>query len=192
MPTPNTGQPQWSQEAITALSRGFMESRVLLTGAELDLFTLIAAVPLTAEQIAERIGADRRALTILLDALAAMGLLVKRDGSYQTEASAARLLAADSPDSILPIIRHNIDLWERWGRLTGKVAATADTGQVDARLYRRDACHRKAARGAHRCAGRSGGGAAAARRGGRSGDLYAGVPGGGRPQMRATIFDSRR
>ena len=72
MPVPNTGQPQWNQEAITALSRGFMESRVLLTGAELDLFTLIAVVPLTAEQIAERIGADRRALTILLDALAGL------------------------------------------------------------------------------------------------------------------------
>ena len=122
MPEPNSEQPKWSQEAIMGLSRAFMESRVLLTGAELDLFTLAAAAPLTAEQIAERIGAERRALTILLDALAAMGLLVKRDGSYQTEPSAARLLAADSPDSILPIIQHNIDLWERWGRLTGKVA----------------------------------------------------------------------
>ena len=105
------------------LSRAFMESRVLLTGAELDLFTLTAASPLTAEQIAERIGADRRALAIVLDALAAMGLLIKRDGSYQTEPSAARLLSADSPDSILTIIQHNIDLWERWGRLTATVAA---------------------------------------------------------------------
>jgi predicted O-methyltransferase YrrM len=123
MPVPNTGHPQWNQEAISALSRGFMESRVLLTGAELDLFTLIAAVPLTGEQIAERIGADRHSLTIVLDALAAMGLLVKRGGFYQTEPSAARLLAAGSPESILPIILHNVDLWERWGRLTAKVAA---------------------------------------------------------------------
>ena len=104
------------------LSRAFMESRVLLTGAELDLFSLLVAAPLTVEQIAERIGANRRALTILLDALAAMGLLIKRDGCYQAEPSAARLLSADSPDSILPIIQHNVDLWERWGRLTGKVA----------------------------------------------------------------------
>ncbi len=118
----NNDQPKWNQESIMGLSRAFMESRVLLTGAELDLFSLLAAAPLTAEQIAERIGANRRALTILLDALAAMGLLVKQDGSYQTEPSAARLLSADSPDSILPIIQHNIDLWERWGRLTGKVA----------------------------------------------------------------------
>jgi predicted O-methyltransferase YrrM len=122
MPAQNNDQQKWSQEAIMGLSRAFMESRVLLTGAELDLFTLTATAPLTMEQIAERIGGDRRALTILLDALAAMGLLVKRDGSYQTEPSAVRLLAADSPDSILPIIQHNIDLWERWGRLTSKVA----------------------------------------------------------------------
>ena len=123
MPGPNEKQAKWGQESIMGLSRAFMESRVLLTGAELNLFTLTAAAPLAAEQIAERIGADRRALTIVLDALTAMGLLVKREGSYQTEPSAARLLAADSPDSILPIIQHNIDLWERWGRLTGKVAA---------------------------------------------------------------------
>jgi SAM-dependent methyltransferase len=122
MPGPNTDQSKWSQEAIMGLSRAFMESRIFLTGAELDLFTLTAAAPLTAEQIAERIGADRRSLTIVLDALAAMGLLIKQNGAYRTEPSAARLLAADSPDSILPIIRHNVDLWERWSRLSGKVA----------------------------------------------------------------------
>ncbi len=124
MPASNTDQPKWGQEAIMGLGRGFMESRVFLTGAELDLFTLTAPAPLTVEQIAERIGgADRRSLTILIDALAAMGLLIKENGAYRTEPSAARLLAADSPETILPIIQHNVDLWERWGRLTGKVAA---------------------------------------------------------------------
>ncbi len=122
MTTQDNEQPKWSQEAIMSLSRAFMESRVLLTGAELDLFTLTASVPLGAPEIAGRIGADLRGLIILLDALAAMGLLVKREDAYLTEPSAARLLAADSPESILPIIRHSIDLWERWGRLTEKVA----------------------------------------------------------------------
>ncbi|MHB9098296.1 MAG: methyltransferase, partial [Syntrophales bacterium] len=107
-----------------SLSRAFMESRVLLTGAELDLFTLTASAPLNAREIAGRIGADLRSLTILLDALAAMGLLIKKDDAYRAEQSAARLLAAESPESILPIIRHSVDLWERWGRLTGKVVAT--------------------------------------------------------------------
>lgn len=117
-------QSKWSQEAIAGLSRAFMESRVLLTGAELDLFTVAAAEPLTAKQIAERIGADLRALTIVLDALAAIGLLIKQNDAYHTEPSAARFLDAESPDSILPMIRHSADLWERWGRLTRRVAGS--------------------------------------------------------------------
>jgi len=121
MTTQDNDQPKWNQEAIMSLSRAFMECRVFLTGAELDLFTLAASAPMKAREIAERIGADLRALTIVLDALAAMGLLIKEDDAYRTEPSAARLLAADSPESILPIIRHSVDLWERWGRLTGKV-----------------------------------------------------------------------
>jgi len=124
MSAPNNDQLKWSQEAIMGLSRAFMESRVFLTGAELDLFTITAAAPLSAERIGERIGADLRALTVLLDALAAMGLLIKQNGEYQAEPSAARLLAADSSESILPIIQHNVDLWERWSRLTDKVAGS--------------------------------------------------------------------
>ena len=122
MATKENDQPKWSQETVAGLSRAFMESRVLLTGAELDLFTVAAAAPLTAKQIAGRIGADLRALTIVLDALAAMGLLVKQNETYSTEPSAVRLLAADSPASILPMIRHSADLWDRWGQLTRRVA----------------------------------------------------------------------
>ena len=116
------GQTEWSQETLLGMGRAFMESRVLLTGAELDLFTLVAAKPLSAEQMAGRIGADLRALTIVLDALAAMGLLIKENDTYQTESSAARMLSADSPASILPMIRHSSDLWDRWGQLTHRVA----------------------------------------------------------------------
>ena len=122
MTTEDNDRPKWSQETLMSLSRAFMESRVLLTGAELDLFTLTASAPMGASEIAAVLGADLRGLTILLDALTAMGLLIKRDDRYLTEPAAARLLAGDSPGSILPIIRHNVDLWERWGRLTGKVA----------------------------------------------------------------------
>jgi predicted O-methyltransferase YrrM len=121
METEGNDRIRWSQESLTGLSRAFMESRVLLTGAELNLFTLAAAVPLTAKQIAGQVGANPHALTIVLDALAAMGLLIKQDDAYLTEPSAALLLAEDSADSILPMIRHSADLWDRWGRLTRRV-----------------------------------------------------------------------
>jgi precorrin-6B methylase 2 len=128
----------WSQESILNLSRAFTESRVLLTGAELDLFTLLAGVPLKAETIAQRIGGDLHALRIVLDALSAMGLLVKREGCYQTEETATRLLSANSPDCVLPMVLHNASLWERWGQLTRTVAgpkAVQNTANMSLRSF---------------------------------------------------------
>jgi predicted O-methyltransferase YrrM len=110
-------------ETLLALSRAFQESRVLLTGAELNLFTLLSKEALTAGAIAARLGADPRALTIELDALAAMGLLAKADGTYRT-APDASCLSADAPDSILPMLLHAAALWDRWTGLTKKIGGT--------------------------------------------------------------------
>ncbi|MCM3877925.1 MAG: acetylserotonin O-methyltransferase [Thermoanaerobaculia bacterium] len=110
-------------EAVLTLARGFQESRVLLTGAELDLFTLLSNEILTADAIAARLGADLRALTIELDALAAMELLVKADGTYRTAPGASRL-SAEAPDSIHPMLLHAAGLWDRWTNLTRKIGGT--------------------------------------------------------------------
>ena len=59
-------------DSILKAARGFMVSRVLLSGAELDIFNLVAEEPLTAGQIASVKKADLRAVTILLDALSAL------------------------------------------------------------------------------------------------------------------------
>jgi len=106
---------------ILELGRNFMECRILLSAAELDLFTLLAPSPLSVEEIAVKLGANLRALTILLDALAAIGLLVKREQRYQTEPSAAVLLSAHEPQSILPMVLHLATLWERWSHLTDMI-----------------------------------------------------------------------
>jgi predicted O-methyltransferase YrrM len=107
-----------TQERVLAMARGFMESRVVLSGAELGLYGLLAPAPLGAEEIAARIGGSVRPLTILLDALAALGLLEKKEGRYRTEPSAAALLAADAPGSVLPMVLHSAGLWWSWSRLT--------------------------------------------------------------------------
>jgi hypothetical protein len=125
-----TGNP-WTQGDVLGVSRAFQESRVLLTGAELDLFTLLAPAPLKAPDIAARIGADLRALTIELDALAAMGLLVKRDGAYRTEPSAAELLASGRPGSVLPMVHHYAGLWGNWTGLTRAVAGPQAEKKID-------------------------------------------------------------
>ena len=110
-------------EAILALARGFQESRVLLTGAELGLFTLLAHETLTADEIAARNGGDDRALAVVLDALAAMELLSKTGGRYRTAPEAAAL-SADAPDSVLPVLLHSAALWHRWTELTRMAGGT--------------------------------------------------------------------
>jgi predicted O-methyltransferase YrrM len=105
-------------EAILKLAQGFMESRILLSAAELDLFTLLAQAPLTALEIAERIEGNAQALSVLLDAVASMGLLSKKGQTYQCEPPVSQYLAKGSPTSVLPMVRHMASLWARWSRLS--------------------------------------------------------------------------
>lgn len=116
--------PKQTPENLLALSRGFMESRILLTGAELDLFTLLAPRPLSAEEVVDRKGLHPRPTVMLLDALAALGLLVKDEGRYQTETSLAPLLSSDASGSVLPMILHGASLWKTWSELTPIVKET--------------------------------------------------------------------
>lgn len=108
-------------DQLLALARSYWECRILLTAAELDLFTLLAPAPLGVEQIAQRLDADQRGLTILLDASAAIGLLSKQDGEYRCEPEVAALLSADAPRSILPMVLHMAVQWWKWSDLTRAV-----------------------------------------------------------------------
>ncbi len=95
-----------------------MESRVLLAGAELDVFTLLARGPLTASEVAIRLHTTERGTTILLNALVAMGLLEKGGEGFSCPPNLAPVLVKDSANSILPMILHMALLWGRWSNLT--------------------------------------------------------------------------
>ncbi len=113
-----------SSEEVLRLAQNFMESRIMLSGAELNLFTILNPAPLSAQEVASRIGADLRALTILLDALSAMDLLVKRRGTYQCTTSVSSFLSENAPNSVLPMVLHAAHLWQRWSGLTDVIRAT--------------------------------------------------------------------
>jgi hypothetical protein len=70
---------EFTAESIFGIARSFMECRLLLTGVELNLFSLVASAPLSAEEIAGQVKGDLRATIILLDALSALGFLEKKD-----------------------------------------------------------------------------------------------------------------
>ena len=112
-----------SPEEVLRLANNFMESRILLSAAEFNLFTVLNSAPLSVQEVADRIGANLRALTVLLDALSAMGLLIKQGETYRTD-SASSILSKDAPNSVLPMVLHAAHLWKRWANLTDVVQGT--------------------------------------------------------------------
>ncbi len=108
----------WNTESVLGLARDFMEARVLLSGAELDVFNLLAEAPKSRDEVCAALGTSARGTAILLDALSAMGLLSKEDGMYMCPEHIAELMSGRSPKSVLPMVKHAATLWPRWTELT--------------------------------------------------------------------------
>jgi SAM-dependent methyltransferase len=96
-----------------------MKARIMISAAELDLFTRLEQGRGTVEELSRAEGWDPRGLRILLDALTAMGLLTKsEDGRYRPEDSLIGLLSSESDESVLPMILHQGRMWRTWSNLT--------------------------------------------------------------------------
>ncbi|HLY17639.1 MAG TPA: methyltransferase [Bryobacteraceae bacterium] len=104
--------------------RAFQESRVILTALELDLFTAVGDGA-SADVAAVKMKTGVRATEMLLNALAAMGLLVKQADSFRNTAMAVRYFSGTSPDNARPALLHTAYLWPRWSTLTDCVRAGA-------------------------------------------------------------------
>jgi len=105
---------------LAAEARAFMRSRVLLTAAELDIFTWLDGRDATAAEIARGLDADQRALTRLLDVLVGIGLLSKRNGRY-ANSEGAGVLSERNPNSVRASMLHQVRLWKTWSALTDVV-----------------------------------------------------------------------
>jgi precorrin-6B methylase 2 len=121
---------QWIAEEVLDLARSFQPVCVLTAGAVLNVFTPLHAKSMTAEALAYELGADLRAMAVLLDALAALQFLSKQDEKYSVPEDVARLLAEQSADNVLPMVRHLANCLRRWVELpkVTKMGKCADTG----------------------------------------------------------------
>ena len=108
-------------DAILALGSNFMESRIFLTAAELDVFTLLAKNSMSVKEIADTLNVTVRGITIVLDAVVSMGLLEKENETYHCPAEVASILSKESSSSIMPMVMHSVGLWKRWSDLTAIV-----------------------------------------------------------------------
>jgi hypothetical protein len=53
-----------------------------------------------------------------------MGLVIKKNGLYRTDPSLLPVLRSDSPQTVLPMIRHAATIWKNWSNLTRIVTET--------------------------------------------------------------------
>jgi 2-polyprenyl-3-methyl-5-hydroxy-6-metoxy-1,4-benzoquinol methylase len=107
---------------ILQMAMAFQQSRVLLTGYELGLFTVINEEWKTSAEVAEAIEADPRATDRLMNALVALGLLEKQGDRFTITPAAARYLVRGRPD-YLAGLGHTAHLWRTWSGLTDAVRA---------------------------------------------------------------------
>lgn len=114
----------------------YWETKILLTGVRLDLFSVLDGKRKTAQEVAGRLGAHEPTLTLLLNALVAMRLLNKEGEAYGNSAAAASHLVKHSPQYIGHLLLLHDAEWENWGKLE----QTVRTGQraVDRHVFETD------------------------------------------------------
>ncbi len=102
---------------VMLVGNDFMRSRIILTAAELDFFTHIANNPCTGEELAAKLHLALKGTIRVLDCLVGYGLLDKKGGRYFVTDAGSRY-SSTHPESVLPMLMHQSQLWERWSSLT--------------------------------------------------------------------------
>lgn len=112
--------PVKSVEGLMEAAHGYQRSMVLFVALRLDLFSALAGGAADARGVARKVSADPRGLSILLNALVAMGLL-RKTGTRYRNAGVARDFLASGPRSKRSILLHHLDCWGDWAGLEKKV-----------------------------------------------------------------------
>jgi ubiquinone/menaquinone biosynthesis C-methylase UbiE len=117
---------EWDFQSIDALGASFQKARIILSAAELDIFSKFQKGSKTVDQIVEDNKWCARGVQILLDALVAMGFVKKNADVYSIDPDVLRLLDSKSPDTILPMLLHRVRMWNSWSNLTDIVSGKLD------------------------------------------------------------------
>ena len=112
---------EWTAGEILGVSGSYWQACTLHAGVKLGLFTLINNEEIDAQGIGERLGCDVRGITMLLNALSAMGLLKKKQDKYANTDASKSLLVKESPRYIGYMIMHHHHLVETWSKLDNAV-----------------------------------------------------------------------
>lgn len=109
------------REKFIALQRGYWESQILFTATSAGIFDVLKEKARTADAVAQTLSLNPRSTEILLNALSAMKLLVKRKNAFRNGAFARKYLVVDGGESLTGFVLHNKDMWDAWGDLPSVV-----------------------------------------------------------------------
>jgi predicted O-methyltransferase YrrM len=107
----------WNPASLLALSGSYWQTFTLHAGIKLNLFSQFGGGRLSAGEVAQQLGTDRRGTTMLLNALTAMGLLEKSSHRYSATDAASKFLDKSSPAYIGHMIMHHHFLADTWARM---------------------------------------------------------------------------
>jgi SAM-dependent methyltransferase len=113
----------WTPTDLLQLSGGYWSACALHAGVKLDLFSPLSERRRTAAELAALLKCDLRGLVMLLNALAAMELLEKREDEYAATPFAAEFLSRTSPGYLGYIVMHHHHLMAGWAHLDEAVAS---------------------------------------------------------------------
>lgn len=95
----------------------FVSSRIILTANNLGIFDSLEKGEKNALKISRALKTDLRATELLLNSLAAIGLLRKKKDHYSNAPVSSRYLVSGRPDYQGDILRHYDSLWKNWSGL---------------------------------------------------------------------------
>lgn len=123
---------QWDVGMLLGVSSGYWQGCAVQAGVRLKVFTQLGESSFTAEEMAKDIGSDARATGLLLDALAAMGLLKKACAVYENTEFSRKYLVVGTTDYLGHIILHHHHILDGWAQLD---QAVMGGGKVAKRSY---------------------------------------------------------
>lgn len=106
---------------LRELLRGYRESRILMTFAELGIGDALAPGPRTVPEIAAEVGSDATATGRFLRAAEALGLVRRLGERYANSDLTTRTLTSAGSATQLRSIRREIAFYRRWSHLTEAV-----------------------------------------------------------------------
>src|SRR5262245_33031978 len=145
-------------DLVLDLIESFRRSKIMFAGVEIGLFDALAEGPARAEDLATKLGAQDTSLRRLLDACAALGLVVAEDGRHRLTPATETYLTKNGKMSLVGYVQYsNNALWYLWGRLEEAVregthrweAAFGGKGELFSHYFRTDESKRTFLMGMH-------------------------------------------